>query len=142
MARNLDWLYETPKQESLRNRLWCEAEAKMVATKYRRTSSHRKLIKRESTAEIEMLLGCIKADKEKRSQEESTKARRVVIERHYLEAEYEREASNGRIYTGVLGWRWMPVLDGVPVGHPEGYKTHKEAFQVVVKAMNEMQVAK
>jgi hypothetical protein len=36
----------------------------------------------------------------------------------------------------------MPVLDGVPVGHPEGYKTRKEAFQVVVKAMNEMQVAK
>ena len=141
MARNLDWLYETPKQESFRNRLWREAEAKMVSTKYRQRIG-RTLIKRESAAEIEMLLGCIKADKEKRSQEESMKARRVVIERHYLEAEYEREASNGRIYTGVLGWRWIPILDGEAVGHPEGYKTRKEAFQVVVKAMNEIHAAK
>ena len=44
-----------------------------------------------------------------------------------------REGANGRIYEGVLGWRWYPHLFGKRVGDPDGYKTMREAKAVAMK---------
>lgn len=52
-----------------------------------------------------------------------------VLQRTYNGNEYTREGRNGRIYSGVVGWRWIPHLHGVPVGDPEGYKTRREAVR-------------
>lgn len=38
-----------------------------------------------------------------------------------------RVGRNGRTYTGKIGWRWIPMLNGEQVGDPVGYKTKKEA---------------
>ena len=55
-----------------------------------------------------------------------------VFTRRYNGNEYEREGRNGRLYRGVLGWRWYPHLHGKPVGDPEGYKTKREAKAAAV----------
>lgn len=56
-----------------------------------------------------------------------------VFTRVYNENTYSREASNGRIYEGVLGWRWYPHLLGKRVGDPDGYKTMREAKEAALK---------
>jgi len=61
-----------------------------------------------------------------------------TAQRHYNENDYAHEGRNGRIYSGILGWRWYPfhgasVVEG---SDPDGYKTRKEAIRDGLRLLN------
>lgn len=51
------------------------------------------------------------------------------IHKVYNGNEYTREDKRGRLHTGIIGTRYIPVVDGESVGDPLGYKTKKEAIE-------------
>lgn len=58
----------------------------------------------------------------------------VTFERIWNDNEYTREGRNGRLYTGVLGWRWYPLIDGkICESLADGYKTKMEAQQAALR---------
>ena len=61
-----------------------------------------------------------------------------TLRRVYNANEYINEGRNGRIYQGVLGWRWHPFHGAGTVegSDPEGYKTRKEAKLAGLKLLN------
>lgn len=55
-----------------------------------------------------------------------------IIEKVYLENEYVREGRNGRLYIGVLGWRFICLHpDADPIGHKTLNAARQEAFKLV-----------
>ena len=65
-----------------------------------------------------------------------------TLKRAYNANEYTNEGKNGRIYEGVLGWRWHPFYGAsiVEGSHGDGYKTRKEAKLAGLKLLNSHQV--
>ncbi len=49
------------------------------------------------------------------------------------ENETSREGQNGRIYSGVIGWRWYIKCNDDLVGDFYGYKTKREAIEEIEK---------
>jgi Cu2+-containing amine oxidase len=56
----------------------------------------------------------------------------ITAERVYNENETTREYGN-RIYSGVVGWRWHPSINGRQVGDVDGYRTKREAIAAATK---------
>lgn len=50
----------------------------------------------------------------------------MKFKRYYDENTTEREGQNGRIYTGVVGWRWA-VMDDNGTLLESGFRTKAEA---------------
>jgi len=59
-----------------------------------------------------------------------------TMRRVYSENEYEREGRNGRIYRGVLGWRWYIYCGAEQIGDPLGYSTRREAHEAGMRILN------
>ena len=57
----------------------------------------------------------------------------ITAVRIYNENETTRESQTGRIYSGVVGWRWYPSIDGRQVGDAEGYLTKRGAIAAATK---------
>jgi hypothetical protein len=55
----------------------------------------------------------------------------ITATKEYSENETSKE-SNGRIYCGVVGWRWYPRVNGELVGDAEGYRTKRDAIKAAV----------
>lgn len=57
----------------------------------------------------------------------------LAVIREYNGNEYVREGRNGRLYTGIIGYRYYPLVDGEAVGDGDGYRTKAEATKVLMK---------
>ena len=58
------------------------------------------------------------------------------LRREYDGNEYVREGRNGRLYSGVIGWRWFAYNGEEVVGDPEGYRTRTEAHREAKRILN------